>query len=192
MRRAITRRILQLYRHDGIESVQFLGKESHILMQDSKSQCLNYFLMIYVLAGSTRQNGIGIQPNDGKSAKLLQSIHRNDTRKFDSRGRVLSWSAQGHVLVSVSTIYPNRCHRLSAIHLRLSHSDFSVIIQRVMPAQMIVVYSCDYGDIFMLTINNLRPLSEQFLKLPQLAIKAKLSGEFRTLSNPCPFPFAII
>lgn len=52
----------------------------------------------------------------------------------------------------------------------------SVIIKRVMSAGMVVVYNCDCGDITMLTTNDLRPLAEQFLLLPQMAIPAKLYG----------------
>lgn len=79
--------------------------------------------------------------------------------------------------VLASTVYSIRS-LFSCWSNHISISFHSVIIQRVMSAEMIVAYNCDYGDIEMLTINDLRPLTEEFLVLPQLAIKAKLYGEF--------------
>lgn len=57
----------------------------------------------------------------------------------------------------------------------------SVIVKQVMPANMIIVYNCDYGDIAMLKLGDLRPLPKYCFNLPQLAISAKLHGRFSCL-----------
>lgn len=53
---------------------------------------------------------------------------------------------------------------------------FSVIIQNVLPASMILAYNCDFGDISFMSIDNLKPLTKEFREMPQAAITAKLHG----------------
>lgn len=60
-----------------------------------------------------------------------------------------------------------------------------------MSTDMILAYNCDYGDIAMLTTNELISLPEQFLKLPQLAIKAKLYGKQLARSSSCSLALSI-
>lgn len=43
---------------------------------------------------------------------------------------------------------------------------------------MVTVYFCDYGDVTVITLDKLQPLTKQFCELPYQAIKAKLVGGF--------------
>jgi tudor domain-containing protein 1/4/6/7 len=43
---------------------------------------------------------------------------------------------------------------------------------------MVSVYFCDYGDVSVLPLDKLQPLTDQFKELPYQAIKAKLAGEY--------------
>lgn len=52
-----------------------------------------------------------------------------------------------------------------------------VKIQNILPADTVVVYKCDFGDISFLSTDALRPLTPEFRKIPQLAIPAKLHGK---------------
>jgi hypothetical protein len=42
---------------------------------------------------------------------------------------------------------------------------------------MVSVYFCDFGDVSVLPVEKLQPLTSQFKELPYQAIKAKLAGE---------------
>ena len=42
---------------------------------------------------------------------------------------------------------------------------------------MVSVYFCDYGDVSVLPLEKLQPLTDQFKELPYQGIKAKLAGE---------------
>lgn len=54
---------------------------------------------------------------------------------------------------------------------------FRVKIQNILPAEMVCVYKCDFGDINFLNTDALRPLGSEFRKIPQLAIPAKMHGK---------------
>ena len=43
---------------------------------------------------------------------------------------------------------------------------------------MVTVYFCDFGDIALITLDNIKPLTSEFLQLPYQAIKAELAGKF--------------
>lgn len=54
--------------------------------------------------------------------------------------------------------------------------DFRVKIQKVLPADTVAVYKCDFGDMNLLSVDSLKPLGPEFRKIPQLAIPANLHG----------------
>lgn len=57
------------------------------------------------------------------------------------------------------------------------HSISRVKIQRVLPADTVAVYKCDFGDITFLNTDSLRTLTTEFRQMPQLAIPAHLHGK---------------
>ncbi|PSN45877.1 hypothetical protein C0J52_11031 [Blattella germanica] len=59
------------------------------------------------------------------------------------------------------------------------HNDnhwYRVCVSNVINGNMVSVYFCDYGDVSVLTLDKLQPLTNQFKELPYQAIKAKLAG----------------
>lgn len=55
---------------------------------------------------------------------------------------------------------------------------FRVKIQKVLPADTVAVYKCDFGDMNLLSVDLLKPLGPEFRKIPQLAIPANLHGTY--------------
>lgn len=53
---------------------------------------------------------------------------------------------------------------------------FRVKIQKVLPADTVAVYKCDFGDMNLLSVDSLKPLGPEFRNTPQLAIPANLHG----------------
>lgn len=54
--------------------------------------------------------------------------------------------------------------------------NYRVKVENILPADTVVVYKHDFGDISFLTLDALRPLPSEFRQIPQLAIPAKLHG----------------
>lgn len=54
--------------------------------------------------------------------------------------------------------------------------NYRVKVENILPADTVVVYKYDFGDISFLTLDALRPLPSEFRQIPQLAIPAKLHG----------------
>jgi tudor domain-containing protein 1/4/6/7 len=50
-------------------------------------------------------------------------------------------------------------------------------VTNVISENVVSVYFCDYGDVSVLPLDKLQPLTDQFKELPYQAIKAKLAGE---------------
>jgi tudor domain-containing protein 1/4/6/7 len=50
---------------------------------------------------------------------------------------------------------------------------------------MVSVYFCDYGDVSVMSLEKLQPLTDQFKELPYQAIKAKLAGRFCASKDVC-------
>ncbi|XP_069687013.1 tudor domain-containing protein 7 isoform X2 [Periplaneta americana] len=53
---------------------------------------------------------------------------------------------------------------------------YRVCVSNVINGTMVSVYFCDYGDVSVLPVEKLQPLTNQFKELPYQAIKAKLAG----------------
>lgn len=53
---------------------------------------------------------------------------------------------------------------------------FRGCIFEIISDTIFVVYSCDYGDFKVVSLENLQPLLQEFYELPFQAVKAKLIG----------------
>jgi tudor domain-containing protein 1/4/6/7 len=60
-----------------------------------------------------------------------------------------------------------------------------VCVSNVINDNMVSVYFCDYGDVSVMPLEKLQPLTDQFKELPYQAIKAKLAGKCCTNRNLC-------
>ncbi|XP_015187922.1 PREDICTED: tudor domain-containing protein 7B-like [Polistes dominula] len=49
-------------------------------------------------------------------------------------------------------------------------------VMNIIDENMVTVYFCDFGDVYILSLDKLQPLESKFLELPYQAIKAKLVG----------------
>jgi tudor domain-containing protein 1/4/6/7 len=57
--------------------------------------------------------------------------------------------------------------------------NYRVWVSNVINDNMVSVYFCDYGDVSVMPLEKLQPLTDQFKQLPYQAIKAKLAGKCR-------------
>ncbi|KYM99296.1 PREDICTED: tudor domain-containing protein 7 isoform X2 [Cyphomyrmex costatus] len=53
---------------------------------------------------------------------------------------------------------------------------YRVYVTDIISVNEVSVYFCDYGDVTIISSNNLQPLASKFMKLPYQAVKAKLVG----------------
>lgn len=78
--------------------------------------------------------------------------------------------------------YRYAIYAIFAIYKRLSSLSnarfrFRVYVTNIISDNEVSIYFCDFGDVTIVSRNNLQPLKSDFLKLPYQAVKAKLVGK---------------
>ncbi|KDR21575.1 Tudor domain-containing protein 7 [Zootermopsis nevadensis] len=72
---------------------------------------------------------------------------------------------------------PDSIHE-GGLYAALHHDGYwyRVCVSNIISGSSVSVYFCDYGDLSILPLDKLQPLTSQFKELPYQAIKAKLAG----------------